>query len=50
MYLEDREDEIFPDKDSALEATFGQHLPSPNQTMDNVEAEDASSYSGVGRF
>ena len=50
MYLEDREDEIFPDKPSALEATFGQHLPTPNQTMDNVEAEDASNDSDVGRF
>ena len=50
MYLEDREDEIFPDKPSALEATFGQNLPTPNQTMDNVEAEDASNDSDVGRF
>ena len=50
MYLEDREDEIFPDKPSALAATFGQHLPTPNQTMDNVEAEDASNDSDVGRF
>ena len=50
MYLEDREDEIFPDKPSALEATFGQHLPTPNQAMDNAVAEDAPNDSDVGRF
>ena len=50
MYLEDREDEIFPDKPTALEATFGQQLPTPNQTMDNVEAEDPSHDSDVGQF
>jgi len=50
MYLEDRDDEIFPDKPTALEATFGQQLPTPNQTMDNVEAEDASNDSDVGQF
>ena len=50
MYLEDRDDEVFPDKPTALEATFGQQLASPNQTMDNVEAEDASNDSDVGQF
>ena len=50
MYLEDREDEIFPDKPSALEATFGQQLPTPNQTMENVEAEDSPNNSDVGQF
>ena len=50
MYLEDREDEIFPDKPSALEATFGQQIPTPTQTMDNVEAEDTSNDSDAGQF
>ena len=50
MHLEDREDEIFPDKPSALEATFGQQLPTPNQTMENVEAEDSPNNSDVGQF
>ena len=50
MYLEDREDEIFPDKPSALEATFGKQLPTQTQTMDNVEAEDTSNDSDAGQF